>query len=173
MAGSKYGKRVIGDEAASLQKARKKIKRNKYGKRVVGEIKPAADEAPAPSRSNEQSRILKDPPLQVPEPTVEPVSPASPPADPAVTAPDATVKNTGAGADNYMNLKELEATLDANPAALDDLLLAELERPGADIRIGALRKFREVEGQRGEEVGGPREDILALIDEHIAAKTAN
>lgn len=189
---SPYGKRIIGEEAAAEQKQIRKTKSHIYGKRVLGETADAVEKKPLSLSEQTQSRILTEN-VCVHEfkeyESVEEIDGVQTRVTRTVCANEAcgeqqgetryepiVVKadvdpellKRGAGADNRMNLDELEVVLKENPAAVEDLLIAELEREEG-ARKGALRLLREAEGARD---GGPRADVIGLIDATLAKLSA-
>jgi hypothetical protein len=168
MALSPYGKRIIGEEQAAVEAATRATKRHLYGSRVVDAVIPEVAPAAVAARvvecvhtptTSETIEVREDGKYRV-----------------VVT----TCAECGVGIDRHaekvdsegsqLSVKEIEKALAENPAALDELLLAELERQ--DKRKGAFLAFREVESQRTEEAGGPRADILQMIDEQLALLAA-
>jgi hypothetical protein len=68
------------------------------------------------------------------------------------------------------SIEDIDTVLNENPSLVDELLSAELQRVEGP-RLAALRRLREVEGQRPGGLGGPRADILGLIDAELTKRT--
>lgn len=68
-----------------------------------------------------------------------------------------------------ISVTDIKAALEESPTAVAEILEAELARPEG-ARIAALRMLREAEGQRPEQVGGPRAEVLEKVDAAISER---
>jgi hypothetical protein len=182
---SNYGARVIGEEAAAAQEQAITKAADIYGHRVLGDsAEPAAETAAPPAPASVEQKQLEGPPRTACPHQATEVKTSYAVIDGVLTRvhtlvcqdctepvadPELVAIAEGAGDDNTMSVDEVKVALAENPYAFDDFMVAELLRKGDGPRLGALRHLREIEGQRD---GGPREDVVKLIDEAIAKKLA-
>lgn len=175
------GRRIIGDERARQNKLRHKQPVNGLGRRILGAKKQSADEVAtaaanpflAAGDSLSELRAKLDAEPQLLQLAIDAENQRDRPRK-AALAIFARVRSRQVPTDQKptppaagLTVTQVGTALEANPAAVGELLAAEIGR-AEGVRRPVMLQLREAEEQRPAELGGPRTELLALIDEALA-----